>query len=109
PAAPAGSSASYSPTVVAGVFKAAGIELHVYTVTGLGPDVYTWLRPGVQCAGNDRACVTETTKAQRLFVVVCPSAHAAARVASATSRLWEPRTIGNVVVAYRTAFLQQRP
>jgi hypothetical protein len=103
------SSAKYTPTEVAGIFKGAGVPLYVYTVTGLGPGTYTWLRPGVKCAGGDLACVTETTKAQRLFVVVCPSAQATSRVASATSSWWQTTTIGNVVVGYRTMFLYERP
>jgi hypothetical protein len=105
----AASSTRYTSTVVAGVFRDAGVQLHVYTVTGLAPDTYTWLRPGVKCAGSDLACVKETTMAQRLFVVVCPSVRAAARVASATSKIWQTTTIRNVVVAYRTAFLPERP
>jgi hypothetical protein len=99
----------YTQTVVTTVFKGAGIQLHVYTTSGLGPGTYTWLRPGAKCDGSDRACVTRTTMAQRLMVVVCPSAPAAVRVASATGRSWQTTTIANVVVAYRTAFVYEVP
>jgi hypothetical protein len=103
------STARYTPAVVTSAFKGAGIQLHVYTTSGLGPGTYTWLRPGVRCSGSDVACVERTTLAQRLFVVVCPSAHATARVVSATSKTWETTTIANVVVSYRTAAIYEVP
>ena len=105
----AASTKNYTPAVVAGVFKGVGIELHADTVSGHGPDAYTWLRPRTRCTDTKNlACVTQIIKARRLLVAVCPSAQTAARVAAHTPKTWQTTTIRNVVVAYEITF-EQRP
>jgi hypothetical protein len=106
----AGSPKNYTPAVVADVFRDAGIELDVTTVSGEGADAYTWLRPRMTCKDTSNpACAPQLVQWLNFFVAVCPSAHAAAWVVSGTSKRWHTATIRNVVVAYRPTPQGQRP
>jgi hypothetical protein len=92
-----------------GVFTGVGIELHVFTVSGHGPDAYTWLRPVPTCRDtHNGTCVAQLASAKRLLIAVCPSTQTAARVAAATPKTWQTTTVRNVVVAYQTTY-EQRP